>query len=152
MVPGISLTVSTDTLVIARKERPRLTNKTNLLLSEYLAEKHAVLAPRTGNVYPLSLALQDFSYNREIKYTSTSIENILEIVSATDLICIMPGTVLQSMRNLDNYIWFNPPFKTKQMIAYMNWHWSMEHVKSHRWLRSVIIDICQNMQPLPEFQ
>ena len=79
MVPGISLTVSTDTLVIARKEHPRLTNKTNLLLSEYLAEKHAVLAPRTGNVYPLSLALQDFSYNREIKYTSTRIEILMGI-------------------------------------------------------------------------
>ncbi|TWX65889.1 LysR family transcriptional regulator [Colwellia demingiae] len=138
--------------VIARKEHPSLNNKTNLLLSEYLAEKHAVLAPRKGNVYPLSLAMQDFSYNREIKYTSTSIENILEIVSATDLICIMPGTVLQSMRNVDDYIWFNPPFKTKQMIAYMNWHWSMEHVKSHRWLRTIIIDICKNMQSLPAIQ
>ena len=138
--------------IIARKEHPNLNNKINLLLSEYLAEKHAVLAPRKGNVYPLSLALQDFSYNREIKYTSTSIENILEIVSATDLICIMPGTVLQSMHNVDDYIWFNPPFKTKQMIAYMNWHWSMEHVKSHRWLRTVIIDICKNIQPLPAIE
>lgn len=136
--------------VIARKEHPNLNNKVNLLLSEYLAEKHAVLAPRKGNVYSLTLALQDFSFNREIKYTSTSIENILEIVCATDLICIMPGSVLQSMHNLDDFIWFNPPFKTKEMIAYMNWHWSMEHVKSHRWLRSIIADICKGIQSLPE--
>jgi len=135
--------------VIARKQHPSLNNKTNLLLSEYLAEKHAAFAPRKNNVYSLNLALQDFSFNREIKYTSTSIENILEIVSATDLICIMPSTVLQSMNHLDDYIWFNPPFKTKEMKAYMNWHWSMEHVKSHRWLRDIIVDICKDMEPLP---
>ena len=141
-----------ELFVIARKQHPTLNNKTNLLLSEYLAEKHAVLAPRKGNVYPLSLAMQDFSYNREIKYTSTSIENILEIVSATDLICIMPGTVLKSMHNIEDYIWFNPPFKTNQMVAYMNWHWSMEHVKSHRWLRTIIINICKNIKTLPAIQ
>ena len=143
----------TDKLfIIGRKEHPNLINKTNLLLSEYLAEKHAVLAPRKNNAYPLSLAMQDFNYKREIKYTCTSIENIFEIVCATDLICIMPGTVLQSMRNVEDYIWFNPPFKTKAMIGYMNWHWSMEHVKSHRWLRSIIVDICKNIQPLTEIQ
>lgn len=140
----------TDKLfIIGRKDHPHLINKTNLLLSEYLAEKHAVLTPRKNNVYPLNLAMQDFNYQREIKYTGTSIENIFEIVCVTDLICIMPGTVLQSMRNIDDYIWFNPPFKTKPMVAYMNWHWSMEHVKSHRWLRSLIFDICKNIESLP---
>lgn len=136
--------------IICRKEHSRFANKSNILLSEYLAEKHAVLAPRKANLYPLNLAMQDFSYQRKIQYTGTSIENILEIVCSSDLICIMPGTILQSMRNLDDYIWFNPPFITKQMIAYMNWHWSMEHVKSHRWIRNIIIDICKNIQSLDE--
>ena len=139
---------SDNLFIISSKDHPRLSNKSNLLLSEYLAEQHAVLAPRKNNVYPLSFAMQDFSYQRDIKYTSTSIESIFEIVCSTDLICIMPGTVLQSMRNLDDYMWFNPPFKTKPMIGYMNWHWSMEHVKSHRWLRDIIVDICKGIQPL----
>jgi LysR family transcriptional activator for leuABCD operon len=141
----------TDKLfVIARKQHPRFSGKTNLLLSEYLAENHAVIAPRKDNLYPLNIALKGFSYKREIKYTGSSIENILGIVCATDLICIMPGSVLQSMHNRDDYIYFNPPFKIEKIPAYMNWHWSMEHVKSHRWLRNLIVDICKNLQPLLE--
>jgi len=138
--------------IIARKQHPRFLNKTNLLLSEYLAENHAVIAPRKDNLYPLNVALKDVSYQREIKYTCSSIENVLEIVSATDLICIMPGIVLQSMHNREDFIYFNPPFKINKIPAYMNWHWSMEHVKSHRWLRSIIADICKNIPPLTEIK
>ena len=125
-----------------------LCDKKSLVMSDYLAEKHAVLSPRKDNVYPLKQALSYFNDERDIKYTSSSIQDIIEIVGITVYVCIMPGIVLQSMNILDEYIWFAPPFKTIEVTAYMNWHWGMEHVQSHRWLRNEIIKVGNNIQSL----
>jgi len=139
---------SDNLFIIARKEHPRLFDKKSLVMSDYLAEKHAVLSPRKDNIYPLKQALTYFNDERDIKYTSSSIQNIIEIVGITNYVCIMPGIVLQSMNILDEYIWFPPPFKTIEVTAYMNWHWGMEHVQSHRWLRNEIIKIGSSVQSL----
>jgi LysR family transcriptional activator for leuABCD operon len=134
--------------IIARKQHPRLGDKKTLLMSDYLAEKHAVLAPRKDNVYPLKQALNYFKAERDIKYTSSSIQNIIEIIGVTDYVCIMPGSALQSINHTEDYVWFTPPFKTTNVIAYMNWHWAMEHVQSHQWLRHEISKIYSNIELL----
>jgi LysR family transcriptional activator for leuABCD operon len=134
--------------IIARKQHPRLSDKTAMIMSEYLAEKHAVLSPRKGNIYPLKQALSYFNDKRDIKYTSSSIQNIIEVVGITDYVCIMPAIVLQSINTVEDYICFPPPFKTIEIAAYMNWHWTMEHVQSHKWLRNEVIKIGNNIQSL----
>ncbi|MGL1957183.1 MAG: LysR family transcriptional regulator [Colwellia sp.] len=132
----------TDQLfVVANKSHPRLADKKNLLLSDYLAEKHAVLTPRKDNVYPLKKMITDFNNDRIIKYTSTNIQSILEVVGATDYLCIVPGIVFRSMKNVEDFIYFTPPFKTNEINVFVNWHWTMEHNKPLRWLRKIIVEV-----------
>lgn len=132
--------------ILARKDHPRLNQQTLLTLDAFLAEKHAVLRPRANNIYPVQYALKELALDRDIKYTSNNFENIVEIISVTDYIAIVPGIILGSIKNLGQYQWFSPPFELTPSKAFMHWHWSMEHVKSHRWLRKLLKDICADYQ------
>ncbi|NQZ87971.1 MAG: LysR family transcriptional regulator [Saccharospirillaceae bacterium] len=138
--------------IIAKHNHPQFGDKKSLLMSDYLSEEHAVLAPRKDNIYPLNHALTFFTGKRNIKYTGSSIQNVIEIVGMTDYICTMPSMVLKSMHNVGDYIWFLPPFKTPEITASMNWHWAIEHHQSHKWLRNEIVNICSTMTPLVNMQ
>lgn len=46
-------------MVIARKNHPRLDQKTRITMSEYLAEKHAVLSIPSSIIHPLSTIVSD---------------------------------------------------------------------------------------------
>jgi LysR family transcriptional activator for leuABCD operon len=131
--------------IIARKDHPRLGALTEITLDQYIAECHAVLLPRANNIYPLKQAVPNRDFKREIRYTDSSIQNIIETVGVTDYICTMPLGTLSSMFNVADYVWFEPPFETNIMDIYMNWHWAMEHHQSHRWLRSLILNTCKNL-------
>jgi LysR family transcriptional activator for leuABCD operon len=148
-----SLLVNRDSLYIfASAKHPRLAGKKDILLSEYLAEKHAVLLPRKDNVYPLQRVQENLKLERNIKFTSSSVQSVLEVVGLTDYLCSMPGNALQFLENKKDYIWFNPPFKSNNVMAYMHWHWAMEHVQANRWLRTLVHNLCRNIEPLSENQ
>jgi hypothetical protein len=34
----------------------------------------------------------------------------------------------------------------------MHWHWAMEHVQANRWLRTLVHNLCRNIEPLSENQ
>ncbi|WNC66884.1 LysR family transcriptional regulator [Thalassotalea nanhaiensis] len=139
---------SDDLYIMARKDHPRLQGLKEITIEQYMAEFHAAITPRSDNIYPLLKAIKDLPLVREVRYTNSSIRNIIEIVGVTDYLCIMPLGMLASMINYQDYIWFKPPFYTKNMDAYMSWHWAMEHFQSHKWLRSVIIESCKELKRL----
>ncbi len=139
---------SDNMYILARKDHPRLQSKSHITLSEFLEETHAVLRPRANNTYAIQYAIKEMQLDRDIKYTSANFDNIVDIIKVTDHLCIVPGVTIQTVVNKEDYIWFSPPFKLDITNAYMNWHWSVEHVKSHRWIRELLIDICREFSPL----
>ncbi|QOL24379.1 LysR family transcriptional regulator [Thalassotalea sp. LPB0316] len=137
-----------DMYILARKDHPRLAGKSHITLSDFLGETHAVLRPRENNVYPIQYAIKEMTLDREIKYTSSNFDNIVDIVKATDHLCIVPGITIKTLNNQSDYIWFKPPFKLDKTHAYINWHWSVEHLKSNRWIRELVLEVCSEYNPV----
>ncbi|MEW6997004.1 LysR substrate-binding domain-containing protein [Colwelliaceae bacterium BS250] len=131
--------------VIASKNHPRVGMLNEITLEQYLAEAHAVLLPRTNNIYPIQRAIKNLNFEREIRYTNSSMRNIIETVGKTNYLCIMPLGMLNSMANSENYVYFTPPFTTIEINMFMSWHWGTQHHQSLNWLRNLIIETCKEV-------
>ncbi|WNC70439.1 LysR substrate-binding domain-containing protein [Thalassotalea psychrophila] len=134
---------SEKVVVIARKNHPRLGKMKKISLEDYLAEEHAVLIPHKDNIHPLSEMNSEFG-ERKVGFTGPSMSDTFNIVRITDYIGVIPKTELNYQPLTNELIWFEPPFSTGIANIYMNWHWDMERYQSHRWIRQLLLETCQN--------
>jgi LysR family transcriptional activator for leuABCD operon len=180
--PGITLTVTTDTLqdpefslrnreydlhidlvkiaesgchnedllteiiyVVASKEHPRLKDLISITQEQYLAEKHAILVPRKGSDFALRQFIHSLSLDRDVRYKSENVRDLLEIVRTTDLLCVAPKSIINAHPNKSDYIKFEFPFENFAGTAFMNWYWGVEHYPAHKYIRNMIKKICNNI-------
>lgn len=126
--------------ILARKNHTRLAHCKELTIEQFKDEKHAVLIPNNENKHALSVVSRKSLPERKIGFTGSNMRNVFDVVRVTDYLCLIPESQLQALPNVEEFIWFAPPFFIEDLALYMNWYWGVEHYQSHRWLRKLMTD------------
>lgn len=129
----------------ANKNHPRLRDLSSITKEQFFAEKHTTLLPKVDTGYVLNKFSKDISIDRDVRYKSESMRDLLQIIQTTDLLCVAPGSLINALPNKSDYIWFELPFDNFEPTIYMNWYWGVEHYPTHRYIRKIIKEICDQV-------
>lgn len=121
-----------------RKGHPRGTLPFDLTC--YCALPHLVVSaegePFTGYV---DNALADLGYQRRVVMSTQSYAMAPPIVAGTDLLCTLPGRMLQRFaQTLDI---FPPPLPLAPITISMYWHARNNHDPANAWLRALLLNV-----------
>lgn len=137
-----SAEVHRDTVVVVcRGSHPRLGNKDNITLEEFLNEKHAVSTEREEfkQIKDSALSLdEETKLNNNKAYFGSSMLGALSIVSQTDMISMIPESLGVVLSEVFDIKMFKSPVDCHDFVTYMSWYSGVNHEHSHRWFRDLM--------------
>ncbi len=145
-----SLLNSEKIFVVARKEHSRLKGKQSISFAEFESEKHAVYIPHENIDVFSKLLLKDSSIEltrRNIVYYGSSELGVMSLVASTDILTIVPESLVYLLCDHFDFICFEPPFECHDFETHLIWYAGNEFQPQHRWLREFILNetnLCQN--------
>lgn len=127
---------------VMRKAHPLA--KETMTLERYTACRHVDVARHTALTNkpdtPADRALAAIGYSRYVAVVADNFSSALAIARTTDLIATVPARGTRAMRG--DLTSFSLPFDSPKTTLSMIWHPRLEADPAHRWLRSVVQDIC----------
>lgn len=132
-----------ELVVVVANDHPRIHgNVTQELL---INEKHAVMS--MDNMGSFS---KPYYHNTElshtISYQGTDLNSVLNIVSLTDLVAIVPKWLVENSANKLQLRTAALPWAENTRPCYLTWHESTARDKGHQWMKS---QFCQLITELP---
>lgn len=128
------LALNETLVVICSKDHPRI--GTEITREEFLQEEHVVVSQwqSRGSL----LGAQDIPelVQRNIKYRAPGILDMLPAVANTDLIGILPESVMSAFADVFELRSVPLPFTLKDYGLYIIWHPSRNSESGHIWLRN----------------
>ncbi|EKT64910.1 transcriptional regulator LeuO [Providencia burhodogranariea] len=108
-------------------------------------EKHAVMSmDNIGSFSKLYYYNTDLSHT--ISYQGTDLNSVLNIVSQTDLVAIVPKWLVEHSANQYQLRTVSLPWHENTRPCYLTWHESTVRDKGHQWMKS---QFCQLIAELP---
>jgi DNA-binding transcriptional LysR family regulator len=113
----------------------------------YAACRH-VVASRKGNFTgPVDDALEALGLRREIVAVVPGFPDALRIARDTDLVALVPRSGLASPTGAEGLVGFDLPVRTPPITISAMWHPRMDADPAHRWLREIVVGVCQAAAP-----
>lgn len=128
-------------LGVARSGHPIFTaqHKGAVMMSNYLAYRHAVVSQRDPGANEVDRALAQLGVTRQIGLISHSFIGNMASLRATDLIANLPSLLCQTSHQHGLQA-FLQPFDLPSYSYGMVWHQRTEASPGHRWLRTLVAD------------
>ncbi len=140
--------IFTDELwVVCAKDHPRLGDKKDITLQEYIKESHSAFIPRDPKSSILKQTV-DFTHERKIGFESQNIQDLLHISLMTDLVSTLPYSLIEKISDKSRFTALKAPFIKQDPDVFMTWYWGVEHYPSHRWLRQELLNCCNELYSL----
>lgn len=108
--------------------------------SGYAAGRHICVSRRGLDKGPIDDALQPFGLEREIATIVGGFSSALALARASDLIASVPERQTGNLRA--GMYSFPLPVPAPQITVALLWHPRLDADPAHRWLRSLVLDIC----------
>lgn len=126
----------TDELVlVAAQHHPRISP--HMSDEKYLNEQHAVVM--NGSHYSFSLPYYDSSTGKPlIGYQGTDLNSVMNIVSRTHMVALVPRWLAQSHAGMLNLNIIPMPWMSNQLPCYLTWHESASKDKGNMWMKSLL--------------
>lgn len=123
---------------ILRPGHPVLDDQ-SLSLERYLKLSHVSvrLSDRTRSV--VNHTLESMGMERRIVLTVSDAEAAVHCVATSDLVAIVPESVIHDAVSNDQVIAVAPPFELPMAHVYLWWHSRVHHEASHIWWRGMIL-------------
>ncbi|MFA5949237.1 MAG: LysR family transcriptional regulator [Hyphomicrobium sp.] len=125
-------------VLIGRRDHSRLTS--GLTLDEYVQLEHVVVSRRGGDFEtPVDSALEALGHRRNVVVSAASFLFIPEIVSASDLVALVPRRLLQAQPHRLTVI--DVPWLAEKFNVSLIWHERSHGHAGQRWLRELIAEL-----------
>lgn len=111
--------------------------------ARYASGRHISVSRRGLDQEPIDEALKEFGLEREIVTIVGGFSTALALAGASDLIASVPerhtGRLRAGMHS------FPLPFPAPEITVSLLWHPRMDADPAHRWLRGLVLEICQGL-------
>jgi DNA-binding transcriptional LysR family regulator len=134
---------------VVRKGHP-LEAMESVSVSDYVAWGHVVASRRGQPHGPVDEALAERGLTRKIVSVVPGFPSALAVAQASDLIALVPASFLNPPETHTTLHMFELPFKTRAITISQMWHPRMEVDPAHRWLRQMVLAMCQRHYPQNE--
>lgn len=125
-------------VLIGRRNHPLL--KSDLTIDDYVRLEHVVVSRRGGNFKtPVDDALEALGYRRSVVMSASSFLFIPEIVSASDLVALVPRRLLHTQS--DRLTMIDVPWLAEQFNVSLIWHERNHGHAGQRWIRELIVEL-----------
>ncbi|MFP4971171.1 transcriptional regulator LeuO [Providencia vermicola] len=122
-----------DLVLVFAKNHPRIVN--NVTQSLLNSEKHAVMSmDNIGSFSQLYYSNTDLSHT--ISYQGTDLNSVLNIVSQTELVAIVPKWLVENSSYKHQLQMVALPWQENTRPCYLTWHESTARDKGHQWMKS----------------
>jgi LysR family transcriptional activator for leuABCD operon len=124
-----------ELVLVAAKNHPRISP--HMSDEKYLKEKHAVMV--LDRFYSFSSAYYDDPELQSlITYQGTDLFSVMEIVSKTDMVALVPRWLAQSNAGMLNLSVIPLPWMKNHLTCYLSWHESSSKDKGNMWMKSLL--------------
>lgn len=107
-----------------------------------------VVASRSGRASgPVDEALAALGLERRIAAVVPSFPAALAVARASDLIALLPASYLRNGQASADTHTFELPVSTAGITVSQMWHPRLDADAVHRWLRSIVLDVCRREAP-----
>ncbi|KFB88538.1 transcriptional regulator [Serratia grimesii] len=121
-------------LVLAQKH-PRI--DIDITPEQILSEQHAVVSLEGFYSFSKPYYIED-TMRRVITQQCTDLYSVLNIVSNTDMVAIVPAWLAQQQAEKLQLKYIPLPWFENKATCYLSWHESAERDKGHQWLKSML--------------
>jgi DNA-binding transcriptional LysR family regulator len=126
-----------------------LANEPSITAEKYVAFGHVVASRRSGKSGPVDDGLADLGLKRNIVAVVPSFPAALAVARSSDLVALVPETFMrhQSAPDASTTFAFELPVRTAPITVSQMWHPRVEADPAHRWLRQLVLAVCQQQVP-----
>lgn len=135
------LELKEEEMVVAfDRHHPRL--KDRITLDEFLSENHVLHSMWNSDDSPLGTA-STLAHKRKVVRKAPGAFEMLNTIQGTDMICITPLSVLETVNGTNNYLFAPLPFESSLGRNYLLWHKSRNNDAAHTWFRNKIVQLAE---------
>ncbi|MBF0434311.1 MAG: LysR family transcriptional regulator [Magnetococcales bacterium] len=133
---------------VARPGNPHVGEK--LTLDGFLAAEHVQFLPPDLTVTPVDEALQQLGHTRKVVGRFNGSGIVSHLVASSDVLTVLPDRQAHFLARGMNLKVHPLPFEVVPLRIAMAWHARSEESPPDQWLRRVIIDLFNQIEPLPK--
>jgi DNA-binding transcriptional LysR family regulator len=126
-----------------REGHPLLRGGTPVTREAYAACSHVVFS-RAGRIEgPVDEVLAALGLQRNVAVVVPSFRAAVVIAAATDLVALVPASFFERLHEPGALRAFALPVETAPITISQMWHPRLERDPGHRWLRTLLVDVCR---------
>jgi DNA-binding transcriptional LysR family regulator len=125
---------------IVRQDHPRVRRR--LTLERYLDQGHVLVSQRKDSPGSVDRALAALGKRRRVVARVSHLLMVPVLVARTDLIAALSARVAEPFLAAFGLRSFAPPLALPESTIGQVWHEQLDADPGHRWLRSVIAEVC----------
>ena len=124
-----------ELVLVAAQNHPRISPY--MSDEKYLREKHAVMM--IDRFYSFSAPYYDDPELQSlIAYQGTDLYSVMEVVSKTDMVALVPRWLAQANTGILNLSVIPLPWMKNQLTCYLSWHESSSKDRGNMWMKSLL--------------
>lgn len=136
---------------VVRKDHP-FQKADNITPEQYVSYGHVIASRRGLTKGPVDDALTELGLERNITAIVPSFPAVLSVIRTSDLVGLVPASFLNDHNHTDGnglaaIHRFELPVKTESITISQMWHPRLDKDFAHRWLRKLVLDVCQQKIP-----
>lgn len=112
----------------------------NLTKEKYLSLKHVLISSSGKGKSEVDSNLNEQGLTRDVVVTVPHFFAALEIISATDLMILLPSNFIRRYVDLAKFDVVEPPFEAPSLEIAMFWHARLHHDPLNKWFRQFVYD------------
>ncbi|MDP9991520.1 DNA-binding transcriptional LysR family regulator [Variovorax boronicumulans] len=132
-----------DHFVAVVREGHPLLAAPGITVERYAACDHVVTSRHGRTEGPVDVALAAIGLVRNAAVVVPSFSTALSIAAATDMVALIPSSYFEHLRARGTLHSFPLPMPTEQITVSQMWHPRLDRDPAHRWLRSVVLEVCR---------
>lgn len=124
-----------ELVLVASQNHPRISPY--MADEKYLREKHAVMMLDRFSSFSASY-YDDPELQSLIAYQGTDLYSVMEVVSKTDMVALVPRWLAQANTGILNLSVIPLPWMKNQLTCYLSWHESSSKDRGNMWMKSLL--------------
>ncbi|TNH06796.1 LysR family transcriptional regulator [Testudinibacter sp. TR-2022] len=125
----------------------RLAANAELTLADYCQAQHILASPVGGGFSGVSdMALAKQGLKRNVKVSLNNFLLLPQLLQHSDMIATVPSRLTALLPNIKH---FPTPMPVQGFTKYIAWHDRTHNDPAHRWLRSLVGEVCRGFMVVP---
>lgn len=133
-----------DHFVGAVRQGHPLLDNAEVTPERYAACDHVVTSRHGRTEGPVDDALAAMGLSRNTAVIVPTFSTALAVAAATDLVALIPSSYFEHLRTRSTLRSFPLPMPTEPITVSQMWHPRLDRDPAHRWLRSVVLELCRS--------